>query len=287
MKRRSAALLALLALAAPFAWAQGSRMTLPKTIEAGTAFSIQTSGTGKATLYIVGLGGALKRDIQLGEQVLFPTGVLYDAGQYLALLNQGPVTDTESFDVVPATQPAHLSFLAKPSRLPVGLHQGISGAVYVFDAYRNLITAPITVSFDLSNRPGISQQRTIVTRNGVAWTEMDSSAQAGTDEFVARAGQVSSKRVIEQVPGDPCGLKMTAQPAGKMLEVQTEAVRDCSGNAVPDGTIVTFTENYGGAQSTADVPLKHGIAQVEMPVHNGATISVASGVVLGNEIRWR
>jgi len=55
---------------------------------------------------------------------------------------------------------------------------------------------------------------------------------------------------------------------------------------VPDGTIVTFTETYGDMQSTVDVPLKRDIASVEMPSHNGATISVASGVILGNQIRW-
>jgi hypothetical protein len=63
-------------------------------------------------------------------------------------------------------------------------------------------------------------------------------------------------------------------------------VRDCSGNAVPDGTIVTFTETYGDAQSTVDVPLKRGVAKVVLPAHRGATISVASGVVLGNQVRW-
>jgi hypothetical protein len=35
-----------------------------------------------------------------------------------------------------------------------------------------------------------------------------------------------------------------------------------------------------------DVPLKRGIAEVQMADHGGATISVASGVVLGNQIRW-
>ena len=50
--------------------------------------------------------------------------------------------------------------------------------------------------------------------------------------------------------------------------------------------MVTFTETYDGAESTVDVPLKRGIAQVEMPSHSGAMISVASGVVLGNQIRW-
>jgi hypothetical protein len=35
-----------------------------------------------------------------------------------------------------------------------------------------------------------------------------------------------------------------------------------------------------------DVPLKRGIAQAELPAYNGAKISAATGVVLGNEIRW-
>jgi hypothetical protein len=63
-------------------------------------------------------------------------------------------------------------------------------------------------------------------------------------------------------------------------------LRDCSGNAVPDGTVVTFTEMYDGGQSTVDVPLKRGIAQTELPAHDGAKISAATGVVLGNEIHW-
>jgi hypothetical protein len=68
--------------------------------------------------------------------------------------------------------------------------------------------------------------------------------------------------------------------------VQTDPVRDCSGNVVPDGTIVTFTETYNGGESTVDAPLKQGVARAEMPAYNGAKISVATGVVLGNEIRW-
>jgi hypothetical protein len=115
---------------------------------------------------------------------------------------------------------------------------------------------------------------------------MDSTAKQGVDKFVARAGPITSTRVIGQVPGDPCGLKMSAKPAGRQIQLQTDPVLDCGGNAVPDGTIVTFTEAYGSAQSTVDVPLKRGIAQVEMPAHDGATITVASGVVLGNQIRW-
>jgi len=64
-------------------------------------------------------------------------------------------------------------------------------------------------------------------------------------------------------------------------------VRDCSGNPVPDGTVVTFTESYRGMETTVDVPIKRGVARTELPSNNGAVISVATGVVLGNTIKWQ
>jgi hypothetical protein len=287
VRSRCALLLRSLALATvQQIYAQGESMSLPKTVEAGNAFSIQITGSGKAVLYIVGPGQVLRRHIQLGEKTTFPAGSLYNAGHYLAILVQASSTDDGSFDVVPASQPADLSFLVKPSRLPVGLHGAISGTVYVFDAYHNLITAPTPVSFELANPSSTVQQRTVATRYGSASTVLDSTAREGVDQFAARVGGVSSTRVVEQVPGDPCRLRVKVRPIGQQLEVETDPVRDCGGNAVSDGTIITFTENYGGTQSTVDVPLKHGIAQVGMPAHSGARISVASGVVLGNEIHW-
>lgn len=262
-------------------------MKLPTSVEAGSAFSIQSTGSGKAALYIVGPDQVLKRDVQLGETASFPTGTLYNAGHYLAILVAGSSTDNGWFDVAPASKPANLSFLAKPSRLSVGLHNGISGTLYIFDVYHNLITKPTPVSFKLSIPSGAVQQSTVISSRGEATTEMDSGTKEGFAKFEAQVDGVSSTRVVEQVPGSPCGLKMTAQPAGNRIHLQTSPVRDCSGNAVPDGTIVTFTESYNGTQSTADVPVKQGIAQVELPAHPGATITVASGVVLGNEIHWQ
>jgi hypothetical protein len=261
-------------------------MSLPKTVEAGSAFSIQTEGSGKAVLFIVGPGQVLKRDVQQGTTTVFSAGSLYNAGRYLAVLTTDSSSESETFDVIAVNKPATLSFLAKPSRLPVGLHDGITGAVYVFDSYGNLIVTPTPISFELTSPAGTVQKRIIVTRNGAAWTSMDSTAQQGVDRFAARIGDVSSTRVVGQVPGDPCGLRMSARQAGQQLQLVTEPVRDCSGNAVPDGTIVTFTEAYNGVQSTVDVPLKRGIAEVQIAGHPGATLSVASGVVMGNQIRW-
>ena len=267
--------------------ALAQELRLPKTVTAGQAFSMQSTGSGKAVLYVVGLGQVLKRDVQLGETESFPAGTLYNAGHYLVLVVGASTKESGSFDVVPVERPAAISFLAKPSRLPVGRQKGISGAAYVFDPYQNLVTSPLPVSFELSSQAGATQARTVVTRDGVAWTEMDSSTREGAAKFVVRVGGVSSTRVIQEVPGDPCGLRINARPAAQRIELASDLVRDCSGNSVPDGTIVTFTETYPGGEATVDVPLKHGVARVQMPAHDGAKISVASGVVMGNEIRWQ
>jgi hypothetical protein len=267
-------------------YAQSVGMTLPKQIEAGSAFSIPTTGSGKAILYIVGFGQVLRQDVDLGRPVAFAPGAIHNAGRYLAVLSSQSSKDQGGFDVTPASQVANVSFLAKPSRLQVNLHNGISGAVYVFDAYQNLITAQKPVSFELSGGSGVTQTRTATTRNGCAWTQMDSASKEGAAHFTARVGDISNTRIIQQVPGDPCGLRVSARPAGRNVQLQTDPLRDCSGNAVPDGTVVTFTEMYDGGQTTVDVPLKRGIAQTELPAHDGAKISAATGVVLGNEIHW-
>lgn len=287
MRQRSAFLLGFAAaVALPLAYGQDGGLTVPQTIQAGSSFTVQTSGSGQGTLLIVGPDQVLKKDIQLGRAVSFAPGTLYNAGHYVVVVSGSGASQAGSMDVTPDPNPANMTFLARPSRLAVGIHDGITGAVYLFDSYRNLIMKAMPVSFSLNAPNTAPQDRPATTKDGSAWIAMDSSPKEGAARFVARAGDISSTRVIGQVPGDPCGLKMTATPAGKNVQLETAPVRDCSGNAVPDGTIVTFTENYGGTESTVDVPLKRGIAKVEMPAHPGATISVASGVVLGNQIRW-
>lgn len=286
MRAGSLLLVAGLAFGCTSVFAQSGELTLPKSIQAGAAFSIQSSGSGKGTLYIAGPGQFIKQDVQLGGSIEVATGALYNAGHYSIWLTSDSSTQTGSIDVTPAQKVSDLTFIAKPSRLPVALHNAITGSAYVFDAYGNLITKPMQITFQLTNQGSTPQTRTVETRDGAAWTQMDSATREGKAQFVARAGDIASTRIVGEVPGDPCNIKMSAKPAGNKIQLVTEPVKDCSGNAISDGTIVTFTETYGDMKSTVDVPLKKGIASVEMPAHRGATISVASGVVLGNQIRW-
>jgi hypothetical protein len=259
---------------------------VPSTVTAGTAFSITTSGSGKAVFYIVGPGEAIRREVQLGDPISIQASDLHNAGHYTAALVGDSSTQTADFDVT-ASEPATISFLAKPSRLPVGLPASISGVTYIFDAFDNLVLQPRAVAFELSVNGGASQAQSVSTKNGVAWVKLNSAAKAGPAQFQARLGPVSEKRVVQQVSGDPCNLRMTARQSGNRIELETQPLLDCQGNAVPDGTIVTFKEAYNGTETTVDVPIKRGVAKTDMPDQDGALISVATGVVMGNEIQWR
>ncbi len=287
MTKRMPLLAAILAFATlPPGRAQEASITVPPSIPAGSAFSIGTSGTGRGTIYITGLGQTLKKNIQLGNPIAFSAGSLVHAGRYIAIVTTPSGTQNASFDVIPLDKPAKISFLSEPSRLPVDLQDGITGTVYVFDSFGNLIVTPTPVSFELKPPGEPAQHQTITTQDGAAWVKVSTTAHRGIDTFNASAGDINVSRFVRQVAGDPCQLSMNVHQSGGSLQLQTAPVRDCSGNPVPDGTIITFSESYDGGLSTADVPLKHGIATVELPAHPGGVISVASGVVLGNQIRW-
>ena len=94
-----AAVSGLVLAAAPLIGAQA--LTSPKTVQAGSAFSFESSGSGQATLYIVGLGGAIKRDVQLGSTISIPEGTVINAGHYVAFLSTAP-TEVAGLAVAPA-----------------------------------------------------------------------------------------------------------------------------------------------------------------------------------------
>jgi hypothetical protein len=114
---------------------------------------------------------------------------------------------------------------------------------------------------------------------------MPSATKEGAAQFVASVpGGTPVRRVVQQVASDACDLHMKAHKTEKAIVVETDPIKDCSGNAVPDGTIVTFTEVTDKGRSTVDARIKRGTAKAELPLAASGTISVASGVVTGNEL---
>jgi hypothetical protein len=272
---------ALFIVALLVACAAAQTLQPPPHATAGSPVAIPTSGSGGATLFVIGPAGVTKHNVQLGQPLELAPEELQVAGDYLLLLGDEKAT----FFVEPA-KPEKISFLVRPSRLPVGVHEGVSGVAYVLDNFNNLVLAPQEVTFKLAVENGPADTRAVQTRDGVAWAQFDSGRKSGTADLTVTLGDLTERRVVEQVAGAVCNLKISAQPNGDRLLVATEPVRDCGGNAVPDGTIVTFTETFNGAVTTVDAPIKKGIAQAELPAHSGSVISAASGVVLGNELHW-
>ncbi len=261
--------------------AKAGELNVPSTVTAGTGMSLPTSGSGDTTLYLVGPGIAIERKVQLGQNVQLTADDLQNAGRYVIAL------DGNSATFFVTTAPVHsLAFLARPSRVPADTPGVISGTAFLFDRYQNLVLQPQPVKFELSVN-GQAVSRTEMSKGGVAYTKLDSSRKEGPAQFVASSGNASVRRVVQEVASDPCSIRMTAERDKNGILVHTDPIRDCAGNPVPDGTIVTFTSTDARGKSAVDARIKRGIAQAQLPASNDAIISVASGVVVGNEIRWR
>ncbi len=264
--------------------AQGPSIQAPPNARAGGVINIATGGSGEGTLYVIAPGHVSRRIIQLGGELEIAGAETQSAGAYHLVACAGNAcSDTRVF-VVPS-QPDKLAFLLHPSRVAVSQPNAINGVAVVMDRFRNLVTGPSTVTFEVSTKDGPGASQPMKTRNGIAWTRLSSGPKEGPVEIRATVAEASERRVVQQVASDPCNLRASAKTVNGRLVLQTEPVRDCKGNAIPDGTIVTFIKVDKGGRSMVDAPIKKSIARAEMPYQGAATISVASGVTLGNEIR--
>lgn len=256
--------------------AKAAEIQAPAKAVAGTEVSVPSSGSG--TMYVFGPGTAMKKDVKSGDAVKFTAK---NAGRYTVLLNG----EAASFEVEPGPT-KDVAFLARPSRVPADKPDVISGTAFLFDQQKNLVLTPTTVKFNLAVAGGASQSRDVQSKNGIAYIRMGSGRQAGAAQFVASANGKEVKRVVQETASDPCNLRMHAQPSKNGLIVETDPIKDCAGNPVPDGTIVTFTAVDRNGRSTVDARIKKGVARAELPRMQDARLSVAAGVVVGNEIRW-
>lgn len=265
------------------AMASAADLHPPAQITAGSSFSISSNGSGDATFYLVGPSHVLKRQVKLGQEIAVDGDDVHTSGRYLAIACGSDGCSSAPFYVV-AAEPDRLSFLLHPSRVPVSRGDAINATAFVFDKFRNLVLKPVTVDFHVSPKTGPAFTKTMRSDRGVAWMRMASTPKEGPVKVTASVASAAEPRIIQQVASDACNLRIRASRTAKGVLVETDPVRDCSGNAVPDGTIVSFTAVGSNGKTTVDAPIKKGIARTELPLTGVARISVASGVVIGNEI---
>ena len=254
----------------------------PDKVVAGTAFSISTEGSGHGTLYLVGPASATKREVDIGGSIQIDSSAVEKAGRYTATICASECSST-TFYVV-ATNPSRLSLLVHPSRVPVADNNAISAIAVVFDHFHNLELAPNQVQFKVIPKQGAELSTSRPAQDGIAWIRMTSDRKEGAAKIGAEISDTSEFRVVQQVASDACNLRIKGEWQQRKFFVETDPVRDCSGNNVPDGTVVSFTKTDAAGKTTVDVPIKKGIARVQMPVNGTAHITVASGVATGNEL---
>ena len=281
MNRSLATCAALAIFLVPACWAQG--VTVPTSAIAGEPVAISTTGSGKATFYLLGQGVSNKHEIVLGEDVKLRGDALRNAGDYHVIVC-GDTCHSAPF-YVSAGNPSSVTFLVHPSRVPVSQQDAVSGVAFPFDQFRNLMLTPVPINFQLFAGNASLLNRSVNTQAGVAWFRTTSGKSAGALQVVATLDDFNTRRVVQQVASDPCNLRITGQRNVAGILVQTEPVHDCSGNPVPDGTIVSFTATAASGKSTVDAPIKKGIARAQIEASGSAVISGASGVVMGNEVR--
>lgn len=259
--------------------AMAADLKVPAQVPAGQKLTVQDAPAGTMLLY--GPATALKKKVD-GGAVEIDGDQLKTAGRYTLVIGDASAT----FFVVNGKADS-IAFLARPSRVPAASPGAVSGTAFVFDAGKNLVLEPTKVSFDLAVQGAAPVTREATSKDGVAWVKLDSGRRAGAAQFVAASDGASVKRVVEQTASDPCSLRMrAAKGTNGAIEVETDPIRDCAGNAVPDGTIVTFTDIDPKGRSTIDARIKKGVAKAQFPASDSAQLSVAAGVVMGNEIRW-
>lgn len=255
----------------------------PSSVSAGNPITISTSGSGEATFYLVGPASVSKQQVQAGGDVSLDSDRLDHAGRYMAILCASDGCSSTSFFVTPG--PANrVSLLVHPSRVPVGSANGISTVAFVFDNFHNLTLKPEAIKFSILPKDAKPISADRQSENGVAWVRVSSAKKEGPIRVGAAVGHADEVRVVQQVAADACNLRIKASPGKQGILVETDPVRDCAGNPVPDGTVISFTKNDSAGKTTVDVPVKRDVAKVEMPVEGPARITVASGVVTGNEL---
>src|SRR5262245_46080355 len=237
MRTLAASFLVVLAILL-VAMAQTSEFRVPENLVAGQAFTIGGAGAGE--LYLIGPSQVIKRKAD-SQDVQIKAEELRCAGRWIAVLRDGSRSQSKVFWVSPA-KPENLNFLARPSRVPVNRPGVITGVAFVFDAYQNIVLQPVPIKFSLAVE-GSGPSQTVNSRDGVAWISSSSARKAGAAQFVAQVGDNPVRRVVQQVASDPCNLRIhVAGHSNDGVTVETDPVRDCTGNPVPDGTIVTFTQ---------------------------------------------
>ncbi len=134
-----------------------------------------------------------------------------------------------------------------------GTHWGTLSAI-PFDAFGNPVAEGTPVQFRLLRPDGSLEMINTRVTNLLAWQRINSSTHAGRTVVVVTAGEAHGPEAsLNETPGWPVAFRLSADPPGlpadgsRLLTLRTSPIKDRYGNALLDGTLVTFVVDTPGA----------------------------------------
>ena len=244
--------------------------------------TLQAPGSGSTTLYLFGPGGASKRTVQRGS-IELSGDELKVAGRYTAIVDGS----SASFFVTAAPlERSPSSPILRACLPPPAARCWVRP--FSSTAFRILCSRQLRSAFGWPWRDvGRRAQRDRQEWSGLGAVEFRTPQRPGAVHRFLRRGSMRGVWCsrLRPIPVRHSHERLACSPTATFWW-RPRPFKDCSGNAVPDGTIVTFTSADAAGRSTVDARIKRGFARAELPRSSSATLSVAAGVVLGNEIHW-
>jgi len=175
---------------------------------------------------------------------------------------------------------------AAPTSIVVGGNMATI-TVTVVDQYGNNVANNTAVTFTTS-MGSIVEAQPRLTSNGAATTTLLSGNIAGTAVVIALADSRTGTTNVQFLPAAPFTVTVTASPTSIPVSTGTSAitaaVTDQYGNAVLNGTVVTFTASLGGTCNPYTRPTTSGIATSTLtagPIAGTATVTATAGTAFG------
>ena len=208
---------------------------------------------------------------------------LKNAGRYIVSVEG----DGDGSFFVTANEVSSIAFLARPSRVPADTHDVISGTAFLFDKYQNLVMQPQPVKFELERQ----------------WTEHQPRREVERRSRLRQAGLFQEGR-----PGAVCGVQRLGFGAARGAGGRVRSVQHSHERPARQERHSGQHRSHSRLRRESRARRNHRdlhLDRREGQEHRGcahqtwhragracrratsATISVASGVVVGNEIQWR
>jgi parallel beta-helix repeat protein len=172
--------------------------------------------------------------------------------------------------------PFTVTLVAVPDTVLVGNASALTATVT--DQYGNPVADGVTVSFTASL--GNLVPATATTVGGVATATL-SSTVSGVAMVTATVGNLSATIPVTFIPGAPFTLTLTAVPDTLSVDASstlTATATDQYGNAVADGTTISFTTSLGALSSgTANTSGGDAVVTLTSMTPGVATVTATAG----------